>query len=374
MAVESGLLRALAGLRLVVLVNSLVLGLLHLSGSRHPLGVVVCLLVMTAWTGVAIVLYARPERRGALLLLADLAVALGLLLATPLVKGPAFESTVPGFWLMGALFAWAVHYRLPGGLVAGVLLASLDLGLRQDWTQSNYGNAFLLLLGGPVVGYLSASLQEMADQRDRAERAAASASERARLARAVHDGVLQVLAMVQRRGAELGDGGAELGRLAGEQETTLRALIRAQDSVGTAEAGATGVPGEQVDLADRLGRLAVRPGVEVATPGTAVPIAAPLAAELLAVVVACLDNVERHVGADARAWVLLEDLGDALEISVRDDGPGIVEGRLVEAEQQGRLGVCESIRGRVRDLGGTVTLDTGSYGTEWAVVVPRERA
>ena len=58
----------------------------------------------------------------------------------------------------------------------------------------------------------------MAAERDRAERAAAAAAERARLARVVHDGVLQVLALVQRRGAELGGDAAELGRLAGEQE------------------------------------------------------------------------------------------------------------------------------------------------------------
>ena len=44
----------------------------------------------------------------------------------------------------------------------------------------------------------------MAVERDQALRAAAVAQERARLARAVHDGVLQVLALVQRRGGELG--------------------------------------------------------------------------------------------------------------------------------------------------------------------------
>ena len=64
-----------------------------------------------------------------------------------------------------------------------------------------------------------------------AERTAATEAERARLARAVHDGVLQVLALVQRRGGELGGEAGELGRLAGEQEIRLRALIRAQDSV-----------------------------------------------------------------------------------------------------------------------------------------------
>jgi signal transduction histidine kinase len=60
-------------------------------------------------------------------------------------------------------------------------------------------------------------------------------------------------------------------------------------------------------------------------------------------------------------------------VSVRDDGPGIPDGRLDEAESEGRLGVKESICGRIDDLGGTCTLDTGSYGTEWVFVVPRVR-
>ena len=33
-----------------------------------------------------------------------------------------------------------------------------------------------------------------------------------------------------------------------------------------------------------------------------------------------------------------------------------------------------SIRGRVADLGGTVELSTGSFGTEWELSVPRDQA
>ena len=80
----------------------------------------------------------------------------------------------------------------------------------------------------------------------------------------------------------------------------------------------------------------------------------------------------RHVGPGAPAWVLLEDLGEDVGLSVRDEGPGIPAGRLDEAVGQGRLGVSHSIRGRVADLGGTADLDTGAAGTEWSIVVPKE--
>ncbi len=363
-------------LRWVVLLNAVVFNALRAGEVAHPAVMLVLVLAMAGWTVSARWLYATARRRGPLVLGADLALAVALLVLSPWVRGTAEGATVPGFWVSGALMAWAIHYRTRGGVLAGVLLAALDLGLRgsltgSTLTESTYGNAFLLVVGGPVVGYLSGSLQRMADARDRAEREAAAASERARLARAVHDGVLQVLALVQRRGADLGPAGADLGRLAAEQETTLRALIRAQDSLSDEEAaGATG----QVDLAGALVALGTRPGVEVVTPGTPVPLPARTASEIVATVEACLDNVSRHVGERAPAWVVLEDLGDRVEVCVRDEGLGIEPGRLEAAEREGRLGVSGSIRGRVEELGGRVELDTGPHGTEWTIVLERATA
>jgi signal transduction histidine kinase len=207
------------------------------------------------------------------------------------------------------------------------------------------------------------SLQRMATERDVAERAAAMATERARLARAVHDGVLQVLALVQRRGRELGGEAAELGQLAGQQERELRRLIRAQDTVT--------VGTEQTDLAVALEQLERRQGVTVSTPGSPVELPSAVAEELVAVTRACLDNVRVHVGDDAPAWVLLQAFPDRVELSVRDEGPGIPAGRIEEAAAQGRLGVTESIRGRISELGGTAELVSGTHGTEWEFVVPR---
>lgn len=363
-AVENRLFGALAVLRVVVLVNAIALNIYRAGNFEHPTAGAVCVGVMVLWTGFATWAYAAPQRRTFALAAADLAVAVALLVATPVVKLADFNATVPGFWIMGALLAWAIRYRWVGGLVAGLLLAVVDLALRQHIDQSDTGNAFLLVIGGPIVGYMCGSLQQMATERDAAERAAAMATERARLARAVHDGVLQVLALVQRRGRELGGEAAELGRLAGDQERALRGLIRAQDAVTARSA-------ESVDLATELSRLERRGNVTVSTPGTPVELPAQTAGELVAVASACLDNVRAHVGDDAPAWVLLQAFPDRVELSVRDDGPGIPAGRLEEAEAQGRLGVAASIRGRIDELGGTAELVTGASGTEWEFVVPR---
>ena len=350
---------------MVVLVNAIGLNLYRADNFRHPGAGAVVLAVMTAWTAFAIWAYSDHRRRVPALLVADLAVAMATIVASPLIKGEEFRATIGGFWVMGALLAWAIHWRWLGGLVAGVLLSVADVGVRAQVSQANYGNVFLLMIGGPIVGFMCGVLQQLAAEREVAERAAAAAAERDRLARAVHDGVLQVLALVQRRARELGGEAAELGRLAGEQESALRSLIRQQDSL--AEAG----PGDTGDLVAALAALEREHPVRLATPAEPVLLPGPRAAEVVAAVRECLSNVARHVGPDAPAWVLLEAFDDRVEISVRDEGGGIPEGRLDEAAGAGRLGVAQSIRGRIADLGGTATLTTGSFGTEWELVVPR---
>ncbi len=355
----------MALLRVVVTINMVVLNAYRRDNYSHPsLGLVV-VVALVVWTAVALWCYDAAPRRRAWLLVADLGIALGAMALTPLVKTADFNATIPGFWVMGALFAWAIHWHWKGGLVAGLSLVVVDTALRDDIDQGNYGNLFLLLIGGPIVGYLCESLQRMAAERDSAERAAAAAEERTRLARAVHDGVLQVLAMTQREGAASSGRWSEIARLAGEQERSLRSLIRQQDTAVSRSSGA-------VDLAGALEVMAsahpVR--VEVATPGQAIPLEAKLVGEVVAAVKACLDNVLNHAGPDASAWVLAQKGAEAVTISVRDDGPGIAQGRLEQAAAAGRLGVVSSIRGRVTELGGTASVDSGTWGTEWELTVP----
>lgn len=352
-------------MRVVVTINMVGLNAYRRDNFQHPSIGLAIVLALAVWTAVAIWLYHDRARRTPVLLVADLAIAVAAIAVTPLVKTPDFNATIPGFWVMGALLAWAIHWHWKGGLAAAVLLSAVDLLPRTEVDQGNYGNVFLVLIGGPIVGYMCESLQRMARERDAAEHAAAAAEERTRLARAVHDGVLQVLTMTQRRGSAAGGEWAELGRLAGEQERNLRSLIRQQDTVPTAAGG-------QVDLAGALEAMATAHPVrvEVATPGGALLVDENVATETVAAVRACLDNVLAHVGPDASAWVLAQAAPDTITISVRDDGPGIAPGRLDEAEAEGRLGVVSSIRGRVEDLGGTAVMDSGPWGTEWELRVP----
>jgi signal transduction histidine kinase len=69
-----------------------------------------------------------------------------------------------------------------------------------------------------------------------------------------------------------------------------------------------------------------------------------------------VDNVRRHAGPDARCWVLLEDDAVGVMLTVRDDGCGIAAGRLAEAAAAGRLGVVQSIVGRLESVGGAASV------------------
>jgi signal transduction histidine kinase len=320
--------------------------------------------VMTAWTVATTMAYARPERRTRLLLSADLAVTAGLLLSTAALQYPAAMRhgvmPVTGIWVAGPVLAWAVQYGRRAGAIAALILSGCDFLLRSEKITVALNGVVLLLLAGVVVGHLARLAAEVEAERQHAVEVEATSRERERLARDIHDSVLQVLAMVQRRGAEAGGAAAELGRLAGQQEAALRSLV-ASVPVG---AGPAATPSGDVDL-----RALVLPvqsdQVTVSAPAQSVRLEKEAAGEMAAAIRAALDNVRRHCGERTRAWVLIEDEPGLVTVTVRDDGPGIPAGRLAEAAAAGRLGVSHSICGRLRELGGDATIrSVPSEGTE----------
>jgi signal transduction histidine kinase len=226
--------------------------------------------------------------------------------------------------------------------------------------------AILLLVAAAAIGGLGLADLLAARRADRKRteqiRQEAAAAERDRLARPIHDGVLQVLALVQRHGSEMGGPGPELAELAGAQEVALRNLLSGR----TAGGGSA-----REDLRTVLMSLA-SPAIDVAAPAEPVMLPARAAGELSAAVLAALDNVRRHAGPGARVWILLEDERDGVRVTVRDDGAGFGPDRLAEAAARGRLGVAQSMRGRITDLGGTTTIDSRpGEGTEVEFWVPR---
>lgn len=361
--------RALAAFRIVACAYAAVLIFSNHQSYLHPAGGWAVLAVMAAWTAFTVRAYAGGA--GPVLAGADLAVSTACLLATGLVETPQHladgRPNLTASWVAVPVLVWALRGGVRWGVAGALLVGVPDLLLRWlyggTFQQTTLNGLVLLLMGGVVIGYLGRLARYSEARLARAVALETATKERERLARDLHDSVLQVLALVRRRGIGLGGEAAELGRLAGEQEVALRALI--SRPAGEEE------PAGESDLRPLLDRYSSS-SVQVSAPATPVRLPARAASELAAAVGAALDNVSRHCGPDARAWVLVEDDGGRVTVSVRDDGPGIPEGRMEAAEKDGRLGLAQSVKGRIRDLGGTVEIfSSPGAGTELELVVPR---
>jgi signal transduction histidine kinase len=361
--------RVVAVFRVVTLAYAAFLVIRDHAGFAHPAGGFLALGAMAAWTVVTVIAYARPGGRSPWLIGADVALAALLVLSTRLVVTTAQINagapTIPASWAASSVLACAVAGGPTGGLAGAAVIVAADLAERQALPQSTFSNCVLVLIAGGVGGYVVQLGLRAEAAVDSAARLEAAIAERERIARGVHDSVLQVLALVTARGRELGGEAAELARLAGEQESALRTLVSG------ASAAAARTEGGHLDLAGLLGPLAGA-WVTVSGPAGAVLLAEAPARALAAATGEALDNVRRHAGPDAKAWVLVEDDGAAVTVSVRDNGLGFAPGRLEEAEAAGRLGVAQSIRGRLRDAGGTARLTSSpGQGTEVELHVPR---
>ena len=204
--------------------------------------------MLAAWTLAAPWVYAVPVHRPTAIGV-EFALAFAALLLTPAAQGSQVGGGVPSlpsFWLAAPVLAVASQWEWRGGLLAGlaagVAVVGEDAAANSEVGNNTAANVFLLVVAGLVVGYAAALLRTSAEARAQAVAARAATAERERLARAVHDGVLQALAWVQRRGTEIGGEAAELAAVAGEQEVALRGLIGAGGGRPAAGDGATSRP------------------------------------------------------------------------------------------------------------------------------------
>ncbi|MFF4438941.1 MacS family sensor histidine kinase [Streptomyces sp. NPDC001621] len=389
MSVELPLWRALAGYRVLTMLYAIGLCATAYSHFVRPWLAVAYYAVLVVWTLATLPRVASAPACTKRFLAADLAVALTGILLTPLADnheriaggGP----TLPSIWTAGAVLAFALKGGWRWAAVASTAVAVVNLVERGRPARDTVHNVILVWVASIAIGYVVEVARASERTLARALEIEAATRERERLARDIHDGVLQVLAMVKRRGAALGGEAADLGRLAGEQEVALRTLVSgglvpvsrvsedASDGavVRVVEEPYEDGPAGPVDLRSLLAPYACG-RVSLAEPGAPVLLPPGAAREVAAAVGAALDNVRRHAGEDARAWLLVEDEPDEVVVTVRDDGPGIPEGRLAQAEGEGRLGVAQSIRGRLRDLGGGAELiSVPGQGTEVELKIPK---
>jgi len=228
------------------------------------------------------------------------------------------------------------------GVAAGVLLIVGVVGLlsRPSFVNAILGVAAIVLaiavVIAPRVVTLWSELQSSQAARVREE-------QRAEIAAHLHDSVLQTLALIQNRAGA----SSEVARIARAQERELRDWLF------------TGSAPVDYDLATELRELAAAIELEypvridVVTVGEFGP--APVA--LVAATREAMLNAARHAGGEVSVY--LESTGSAVDVFIRDRGPGVSLGDIPDD----RLGIRESIIGRMSRAGGSATVKTGGSGT-----------
>ncbi len=324
----------------------------------------IAVVLVGAATAVTVLWVVRLRREGATALLGrkplaiDVAVAVALSVGDGIVFEGPHSLSLGSSWPLTSVLSVAIGWGARRGAVAGVIVGIANAvgdGLEKGslWGAgeilSRTSTLFLYTMAGAMAGYASQRLIL-------AERAIAMTRARDEVARTLHDGVLQTLAVVQRRSDD-----PQLAELAEEQERELREYLF---GVGVADGGG--------DLGAALRHVAKRSQRRDGT--TVRVVVAPDIADLDETIVEALagavgeacTNASKH-GDATTITVYAEPDGRGVTCSVKDDGRGFDAAATSEG-----VGLARSIRGRIAEIGGSVEIDPNpGHGTEVRLTVPR---
>jgi signal transduction histidine kinase len=277
----------------------------------------------------------------------------------PLLSGHLLGSA----WPLAFVLTVAVVLGPRAGSIAGLLIGAARIlqpvtgGLALDELDggeiaSVASTVLLYGLAGLVAGYVLRLLR-------RSEREVATARARADVATTLHDGVLQTLAVIERRTED-----PQLAKLAREQERELREFLF----------GPVSTRDRARDVGTRLRAAAARCedtyGVRVEV--VVAPDVPPIASDAMEVLEGAVGEALTNAGKHARASrvVVYAEPGDGarpeLFVAIRDDGRGFDAQRVA----LGR-GWTGSVEGRVQAFGGRAEVESHlGNGTEVRLWLP----
>ncbi len=310
-----------------------------------------------AFTVVTTVLWRTDADRLAtpLMIFIEIGIAALLLVGDGYVYTEMRPQSLPWAWPAAGLVAAGVVLGRRWAVVAAIGLAMASFigeGFNDggngfgDWGVTASSKAGLYILTALIAGYIANRLRT-------AEAEISAARAREEIAVRLHDGVLQTLAVIQRRSSD-----TELAALARDQELDLRDYLAGTTS---AQPGLTASLRKAAALHERRhgGRVEVVIADDVEEPS-------PEVMEAVAGAVGeALANAGKHAQAKRIVVYAEPDCDEGLFVSVKDDGVGF-DPETVEK----RIGLKESITARVEAIGGRVEISSKSgRGTEvrlWA--------
>lgn len=256
-------------------------------------------------------------------------------------------------WQLAPVIGAGLRYGAFGGLAAGIglgLINAASLGL----TEGFDGRVLATLSAVVLMGVAGAAAGAILDRLRKAEDDLAEARARERIARTLHDGVLQTLAVIQRRSDD-----ADLVALAAAQDRDLRRWIRGEADRAT-----------ETNLLEGLHTIAeqitARDGVTVNVVAVGSPTVGPDERRaLLGAVNEALTNATKH-GEPTAVTVFVDIDDDVLVCSVTDDGRGFEPARTPTG-----LGMDNSMRAPIESIGGSLkVLSRPGVGTEIEMRIP----
>jgi len=311
---------------------------------------------------------------GAVVGLLGVSIAMGDPWGASWIIAPALPYGMP--WLLGAAVAATVALSVAAGLwasfvdrvdpargprhaiavrlaAAAVLVVTFFVPLdRLRFDGTDVLLIVLLPLGGLVVlasTTLVEKLRDLSGERVRRIRE----EQRSEMAAHLHDSVLQTLALIQNRAGA----SSEAARLARAQERELRAWLYDGDTPADSD-----LPTDLRDYAAAL-ELDYPARIDVVSAGLSAERAS---GEVAAAAREAMLNAARHAGSEVSVYI--EGRAEGVDVYVRDRG----EGFALESVPGDRLGVRQSIIGRMRRAGGTATLRSTGDGTEVHLRFDRE--
>jgi signal transduction histidine kinase len=272
-------------------------------------------------------------------------------------EGIIFENgpTLGSWWPVIGLFSFATYMPLWGAALGGLLFGvarwlavwwngtAPSAMTRGEWLSVT-GTGLFAALAAFSVAYILQLLRSAEDQ-------LALVRAREEVARTLHDGVLQTLAVVERRATD-----EKLARMAREQERELRRYLFEQRAESQ----------EQEELGGALLKGASRyedafgGRVNVLVPDDLPPLSSEKCHAISAAAGEAMMNAGKH-GQATLVTVYVEPTDDdGVFCSVHDNGSGFVVDEVTP-----RVGLAKSIRGRIEELGGRVEIrSTPGEGTE----------
>lgn len=210
------------------------------------------------------------------------------------------------------------------------------------------GVAIIGIVMLPVIGLgivLSSTLIEKWRELSSERVARIREEQRSEMAAHLHDSVLQTLALIQNRGGA----SSEVARLARAQERELRAWLYDGDQPADSD-----LPTDLRDYAAAL-ELDYPVRLDVVSAGLSTERAS---GELAAAAREAMLNAARHAGGEVSVYI--EGGAAGVDVFIRDRGDGFD----LDAVPDDRLGIRQSIIGRMRRAGGSATVRRTATGTE----------